>query len=275
MSDKNLSCKYDNRMAILLAGMCYQTYPYFLTDTLILPKEFTLKDTIYAQAGTSVKVTENFGFIAESDDAIIIALRGTDSLADSESIFDLFQVEYVYAPYYCKIHRGGFCIYQSMRESLFSMLKTLSPSKKLYITGHSLGGSLSQIISVDIASHTAFNPTVYSYAAGRPGAPDFAQDYGSYVPNSFRIYNVHDWVPTYPSVAYPPPFTKEGLYYEHVGIPFTIDFQLNAFWPNHGISCYIKVLSQSDPSYANYLRSTTPGFLPDEADCYYHSGKCQ
>ena len=120
------------------------------------------------------------GFIAESEDEIILALRGTDSPSDWE---------YIYAP--------------------------------------------------------------YCFAARRPGAPNFEQDYCCYVPNSFRIYNVH------------------------VGTPIPIDFQLNAFWPNHGISCYIKILSEGDPNYADYLRRTTPGFLPDEFDCYYHSGICK
>lgn len=56
--------------------MSYQTYPYFLEGGLLLPGGYEPLSTIYAFANVEHPTEEVFGFIAESQDKIIIAFRG-------------------------------------------------------------------------------------------------------------------------------------------------------------------------------------------------------
>ena len=83
--------KFNSEDAILLAAMSYQTYPFFEVGKIVLPKGFELRYTIYAIAGTTDDPNEEvFGFIAESEDKIVVAFRGTDSSQDVNSDLDIF-----------------------------------------------------------------------------------------------------------------------------------------------------------------------------------------
>ena len=82
---------FNSEDAILLAGMSYQTYPFFEEGKLVLPKGFELRYTIRAIAGVTTPTEEVFGFIAESEDKIVIAFRGTDSSPDVDRIWTFFK----------------------------------------------------------------------------------------------------------------------------------------------------------------------------------------
>lgn len=79
----------------------------------------------------------------------------------------------------------------------------------LTICGHSLGGSLATLATLDIAVNSSapfHDPTVYTYASPRTGNVQFAAKYNQIVANTFRIANDLDIVPRLP--LFPP--------YEHV-----------------------------------------------------------
>lgn len=266
---------YNSEDAILLTAMCYQTYPFFQEQKLVLPKGFELQYTIRAIAGIDEPTEEVFGFIAESEETIVVAFRGTVSSPDVESDLDIFQVPFPFVNNAGKTHRGGTCIYQSTRSSLITELTQLPHRKKLFITGHSLGAGLAILFALDTAVNSKFkNPFLYTFASARVGDPAFASRFNGVVENSFRTYNVHDLIPTYPNYEYPPPFTEEGLYYEHVHKKIPLDFQLNNTYRNHTISCYFKNLSENNPVFANALCKANPGFCPNTGPCYLVPGTC-
>ena len=271
--------KFNSEDAILLAAMSYQTYPFFEDGNLVLPKGFELRYTIHAIAGIEDPTKEVFGFIAESEDKIVVAFRGTDSSQDVDSDLDIFQVPYPFVECAGKTHRGGTCIYQSTRDSLISELNKFPYKKKcrkkLYITGHSLGAGLAILFALDTAVNTQFKkPILYTFASGRVGDPAFASRFNKVVKNSIRIFNVHDLVPTYPNSVYPPPFTEEGLVYEHVKSKFPLYFQLNNMRRNHAINCYFKNLSKKNPVFAKALCNENPGFCPNTGMCCPLPGTC-
>ncbi len=254
--------------AILLAGMCYQSYLLYETGKLVRPKGFEITHTIRAVAGVTQPAEEVFGFIAESENKLVVAFRGTASAADAESGQDFFQVFFPYIEDGGKTHRGSTAIYQSARNRLIRELATFSMQKKLYITGHSLGASLATLCAIDLAVNTKFkNPIVYTYGSGRVGDPAFAARFNKAVKHSFRIFNVHDPVPTYPNCEYPPPFTKKGLAYRHVGQEYPLFFQLNNMAYNHSLSCYFKNISELNPAFTKRLSEAKPGFCPDTSNC--------
>ena len=267
---------FNSKTAILLAAMSYQTYPFFLEEKLILPKGYELRYTIYAFANVENPTKEVFGFIAESKDEIIIAFRGTDSFKDNESDQDLYQVPYPFVRNAGKTHRGFTCIYQSTRNKLIRELNKLSKTKRLFVTGHNYGGALATLAALDIAANTGFeNPIIYTYGSPRVGDPDFAFRFNKEVKNSLRVINIHDSFPTFPDQVYPPPFTEEGLYYQHVETKYPISFQLNDIPRNDSIGCYFKNLSKMNPDFAKTLCRENPGFCPNTEMCFPFQGTCK
>ncbi|QGQ45486.1 lipase family protein [Metabacillus sediminilitoris] len=267
---------FNTKDAILLSAMIYQSYQLFETEPLVLPKGYSLRYTIRALAGVEEPEEEVFGFIAESQDKIIVAFRGTRTFKDNESDQDLYQVPYPFVINAGKTHRGFTCIYQSTRNDLIRELNKLSTTKKLFVAGHSLGGALAVLAALDFAVNTRFkNPFVYTYGSPRVADPDFASRFNQTVKNSVRIYNVHDIIPTLPDHAYPPPFTKKGLYYRHVNMKYPLSFQLNSLpVRNHEIVCYFKNLSQQNPDFTKVFCAKNPGFCPDTGLCVPFIGIC-
>ncbi|NGQ95789.1 lipase family protein [Brevibacillus sp. SYP-B805] len=269
MNIPSITYMFNSEDAILLAAMINQSYQLFEKGTLLLPKGFTLRYTIRALAGVEKPEAEVFGFVAESQDTIIIALRGTRTFEDNESDQDLYQVPFPFVRNAGKTHRGFTCIYQSARNELIRELNKLSTTKRLMVTGHSLGGGLAVLAALDLAVNTGFkNPIVYTYGSPRVGDPDFVSRFNQTVRNSIRIFNVHDIIPTLPANAYPPPFTKKGLFYQHVDTKVPLSFQLNSLAVrNHEIVCYFKNLSQQNPDFTKALCTENPGFCPDTGIC--------
>jgi triacylglycerol lipase len=262
--------------AIFLSVMISQSYQLFENGKLSLPKGFILRYIVRARAGVEEPEEEVFGFVAESQNEIVIIFRGTRTYKDNESDQDLFQVPYTFVRNAGKTHRGFTCIYQSTRNELIRELNKISRSKRLLIAGHSLGGGLAVLAALDIAVNTRFkNPFVYTYGSPRVGDPNFAFRFNQIVNNSFRIFNVHDIIPTLPDIAYLPPFTEKGLYYRHVDRMYPVSFQLNSLpVRNHEIVCYFKNLSQQNPDYTRALCNRNPDFCPDTGLCVPFIGKC-
>lgn len=267
---------FQRKAAILLAVMSYQTYPLFLEGKLILPKGFELRYTIRAFADVENPTENEFGFIAESKDQIIIAFRGYAAYpADLLASYDIFQIPYPFVRNGGETSRGFTCIYQSTRNNLIRQLNKLSASKKLFVTGHNYGGALATLAALDIAVNTGFvDPILYTYGSPRVGDPEFASRFNQAVKNSMRIVNIHDSFPTFPDKEYLPPFTKEGLFYQHVKTKYPISFQLNNTPRNDAIACYFKNLSKMDPDYAKALCEENPGFCPDTEMCFPFRGTC-
>jgi len=99
--------------------------------------------------------------------------------------------------------------------------KTADVTLPVYVTGHSLGGALATLSALDIAYN--FKPkfksvSMYSLASPRVadawnnaqdkgGAGTFVSNYQQHVPDSYRIVNTADSVPTLPSPLTPPVLT--------------------------------------------------------------------
>lgn len=267
---------FNSEFAIFLSAMIHQAYQLFEKGTLVLPKGFTLLYPIDALAGVEEPEAEVFGFVAESRDYIIVVFRGTRTFKDNESDQDLYQVPYPFVRDAGKTHRGFTCIYQSARDRLIRELYKLSPSKRLLIAGHSLGGAVAVLAALDIVVNTRFhNAILYTYGSPRVADPVFASRFNQTVQHSFRIFNIHDIIPTLPAQVYPPPFTKNGLCYQHVNRKYPLSFQLNSLAVrNHEIVCYFKALSPQDPGFVKGLCNENPGFCPDTELCVPFLGGC-
>lgn len=267
---------FNNEEAIILAGMIHQCYRLFEAQEVFLPSGYEIRSIIRALAGVEEPVEEIFGFIAESPEQIVVAFRGTRTFEDNESDQDLYQVPYPFVKAAGESHRGFTSIYASARDELLAQVSRLSANKRLAVAGHSLGGALAVLAAVDIAANSDFaSPIVYTYGSPRAGDPVFAERYDRIVPNSFRVANVHDIIPTLPDRAYPPPFTVKGLYYQHVKKKVPLSFQFNSVAVrNHEIVCYFHKLSQRSPRFVAALCANHPNFCPDTSLCVPFIGVC-
>jgi triacylglycerol lipase len=85
------------------------------------------------------------GYILSIDDVTVIAFRGTDTAFDWFTNLDLLDESTPFGP----IHAGFYNAYQSMKPQIIKVLGQRNP-KRLWITGHSLGGALAVVAAYDL-----------------------------------------------------------------------------------------------------------------------------
>ncbi|MEW9699250.1 lipase family protein [Paenibacillus sp. SI8] len=252
---------FDNRTAIFLAAICAQTYSQFENGAFIVPRSYTIVTTFKAASYKGQE--EDFGFILESSDTIVLAFRGTNTRSDWISDAIASQDKYPYLRNSGMVHRGFLHIYESPRKKILTALNKLSSKKELWITGHSLGGGLSTLSAVDVAANTKFKcPSVYTYASPRVGNLAFSKTFNSLIAGHHRIYNAHDFVPLLPPLIYRSPKTDQTYHYIHVKKGYELDFQKGSIAANHAIGNYFSDLSRLNPSFTQELCMHNPGFCP-------------
>jgi triacylglycerol lipase len=231
----------DLPLAILLATFCSQTYGLLDGSDPDLPDGYRLVACFTAKAFGGAK--ERFGYVAESADRIVIAFRGTDSKADWVSDAVARQIDYKFAPLAGQTHCGFTRIYSSARKQILAILKSLSPAKKLAITGHSLGGALATLCAADKAVYSRIqSPETYTFGSPRVGDPTFASVFNRRPVVSWRVYNMFDLVPLVPPRIFKSPINGCVYYYMHVQTGYPLRFRKGSASDNHAISNYIDAL---------------------------------
>ncbi|MCG8487105.1 MAG: lipase family protein [Chromatiales bacterium] len=166
------------------------------------------------------KTVESYGVVFRSISApwqYVFAFRGTDSPLD---ILDDCGVEpqpfipfesHVKVPDRVRVESGFNDIYRSgngavasMQDQLFALIDKYrhasKPLSEIYITGHSLGGALCQLFSLDLA---LCRPEIHgeniNFASPRVGNGAFVDFYTAQTHHpTLRVVNVHDAVPHLP-----------------------------------------------------------------------------
>lgn len=235
---------FDKKMALFLAECCIQAYNQFrYRGDFDIPEGYKLVSVIKA---APARTYDFFGFIIESEDSIVIAFRGSQSNPDWVADAAILQTYFPYTRIKIKTHAGFTSIYNTCRDSIINTLNTLDPSKKLFITGHSLGGALAILNALDAAANTSFkNPAMYNFGSPRVGNPKFVYTYNEIIQSSFRIVNVNDIVPLLPPVAVRPPLSNELWYYRHVKEVVAISVQTGNIQGNHLVENYAEGLKWS------------------------------
>lgn len=253
----------DYRTAIFLAAVCGQTYLHYNNQDglFLVPKSYSLVGEFTGQSYGGIP--ERFGFILQSDKAIVVAFRGTISAVDWVSDLIAQQTPYLPVKNCGFTHKGFTDIYMSLRDQVLSMLRTLPADKPLFLTGHSLGGALSTLAAIDIAANRkGANPIVYTYGAPRVGDPAFVRFYNERVGTHWRFQNESDIVPHLPPLIYQQPRTNEVYYYLHVKGEVKRQFKMGTVSGNHSLSSYFADLAKEEPTFASAVCSDPPGWCP-------------
>ncbi len=104
----------------------------------------------------------------------------------------------------------------------------------IYVTGHSLGGALAILATLDIKMQfPGTRVAMYNFGSPRVGDPLFAHIYDESVRNSYRVVHDGDRSPEQP---------HEG--YQHVGKLHTLDRHLDSRYPHHKCEYYLEQLDR-------------------------------
>jgi len=107
-----------------------------------------------------------------------------------------------------KVHSGFLFAYDSVRQTVVKLLDAITGTGdngkwQVLVTGHSLGGALATLCAYDLAKRQgpvkqAQSVAMYTYGAPRVGNVKFVEEFNALVPDSWRITNKNDIVPTVP-----------------------------------------------------------------------------
>lgn len=234
------SVSFHKDTAILLATCCELTYEQYNQNGIFtIPKGFRYVQGFQA---TAIQETEWFGFILESDDQIIVAFRGTQSDRDWIADSIVQQKPYPFTANSGNVHSGFLSIYESCRDTIMDTLVSLSSSKALFVTGHSLGGALATLHILDARVNTSFSHyALYSFGSPKVGDIAFRNYYKIQVANSFRFVNLFDVVPLLPPRKVQ--FEENEWEYSHTHRSMTFTKNMHSFIKNHHITTYKMAIS--------------------------------
>lgn len=154
------------------------------------------------------KGTDTQGFAGEAfGDTFLIGFRGSEETGTADWITDLKFVlsAYPFVPAGAgavKVHYGFIQAFSSVRDAILQMVRD-SKQHKVLTTGHSLGGALAVLAALDVRQNVPDKQvSCYTFGSPKVGDPAFANYYNKLVPNTFRIVNDADVIPTIPPAGY-------------------------------------------------------------------------
>jgi hypothetical protein len=168
----------------------------------------------------------------EANNLLFIVFVGTSNYC--MGLLDLAheQVEYEGIANYVpglRGHKGIYRMYMSIRDKLLATVAQYLPRQpKIVITGHSLGGGLSQMAALDLA---AFSPIHYGYASPMIFNEEGYDTFTHFVKSSYRIANLSDLV-----VLAPYPIMPNGDAFWHVGKLVYFQRNFGSYMQNHTLA---------------------------------------
>jgi hypothetical protein len=198
---------------------------------------YKIKGSVYDEE------TNCYAIIFTRDDRIVISFRGTSNLTHwrqncqcfNQQSIDWFDIDemirregldkFLFPP---TVHSGFKEMYLNVRVELFKILEDIIKKdqrnknnlKYIFLTGHSLGGALATMASLEIRSKIShkYQVIVYTFGSPRIGNHSLSDLMLSVVPNIFRVVTQGDMIPQYPKLYI------LGNTYKHTGIQVFFDY---------------------------------------------------
>jgi subtilisin family serine protease len=140
-------------------------------------------------------VGETQGFVAWDEKIVLASFRGTESVGDWLSNLDLLSAKRSYG----KLHRGFLQSFEIARLIVTGFLKdATAEDKKVWLTGHSLGGALAMIAAAELIDSLSTSG-IYTYGQPKTGDNAVRQFFQLKFAGKFhRFVNDDDVVPQVP-----------------------------------------------------------------------------
>ncbi len=166
-----------------------------------------------------VSVDNTQAYIAQNDDHIVVAFRGTESpmtleglkdwlLTDAVNLLIIPQgrlgTDLIAAGVGAKFHQGFVGAFEEISTPLMAALKeeTAKRDRPVWVTGHSLGGAVALICSWVMQRHFLSVHQVYTYGGPMIGNKLATTAYDKeFAGRVFRYVNVPDPVPLLPTIS--------------------------------------------------------------------------
>lgn len=208
--------------------------PQYFEKTVLIYTECPLPLISQGISNSSLNKPAALGYILynKQTNFLFIIFTGTSNLCMAGLDLAYSQVELNNILNYTpglRGHKGIYLAYNSIRSKLIQVVaKYLVQKPKIIISGHSLGGALSQLCALDLAF---YDPIHYSFATpmifNYRGYLTFTQ----LVKYSYRVANVSDLV-----VLSPLPVMPNGDAFFHVGKSLIFQRNLGNYSTNHSVA---------------------------------------
>ena len=222
-------------------------------------------------------------FVASSPDYNLLVFRGTkvpqDWMTDLACTPARFDWIFTAAPALGEIHAGfGHCLSDGLKE-IVRILSARDQTKRLLVTGHSLGGALAALAPVCFSvMNTNIRPVgaIYTFGQPRIGLHGFCTTYSQMLANRLvRFVNKQDLVPRVPLRGWD--YADEGLmiHFDSQGVPAVESMEWRGFLARtlQSLGDFWSIVSHigvdvGDHSMAGYLalieqnQSQLDGLLP-------------
>lgn len=163
--------------------------------------------------------TDTQAVVIELPDAVIIAFRGTSNLRDWITDAQFWRRTLVEEANGddCQVHDGFLDAYESIIEKLSVHLRGIVADRKVFVTGHSLGGALAILAALELKRQKFPVAQVYTFGQPRVGNGAFKRLYEwSLGAATFRVVHEEDIVARLPHL----PWLTDP--YRHAGVEVLI-----------------------------------------------------
>ncbi len=145
-----------------------------------------------------------------------------------------------------KFHRGFLCKYLSIRDIIINKTHDIITNNKIeeiYISGHSSGGAIANIASLDLYYlYPKIRINTITFGSPRVANEAFINEYNKNIANSIRIVNNNDIIQYLPL----------PIIYHHIHKPYILSNKnkkinlnlIKIIKENHGINTYLKNLKK-------------------------------
>mmetsp|Transcript_15226 Transcript_15226/g.28672 ORF Transcript_15226/g.28672 Transcript_15226/m.28672 type:complete len:274 (-) Transcript_15226:324-1145(-) len=133
-------------------------------------------------------------------ESIYVAFRGSESIQNWVDNLDAILTDYPLCDG-CRVHKGFYNAEQSCYNEVLSAVKSLQATYSSYdvmVTGHSLGGAIATLTSMDLINSGINNVRLWNYGCPRIGDTDFANYANSFISDHHRVTHHKDMVPHVP-----------------------------------------------------------------------------